>query len=107
MAKKKKEKEKVCSAQCGCSGGCSGGEKAVYHGLYVSFDPDTNLYVEANYEMGVLHGEFTEFYDMDSGIIKSKGYYKAGLKDGQWINYDNSGAVKKVDNFRNGKTVKK
>ncbi len=108
MAKKKeKSAKKGCGGQCGCSGGCSGGEKAVYHGLYVSFDPETNLYIEANYEMGVLHGEYTEFYDMDSGLIKSKGFYKAGLKEGQWINYGNDGAVKKIEDFRNGKALKK
>ena len=105
MAKQKKQKG--CSSQCGCSGGCSGGEKTVYHWQYISFDPETSLYVEANYEMGVLHGEYTEYYDIDSGLIKSKGYYMAGLKDGQWINYDSCGTVKNVENYKNGKVVKK
>ena len=108
MAKKKKKTScsPQCGSGCGCGGGCSGGEKAVYHGLYASFDPDTNLYIEANYEMGVLHGEYTEFYDMDSGLIKSKGYYKAGLKDGQWISYGSDGVAKKIESFKNGKINK-
>jgi antitoxin component YwqK of YwqJK toxin-antitoxin module len=105
MAKKKKESG--CKPGCECNGGCSGGEQNVYHGLYVSYDPDTKLYVEANYDMGVLHGEYTEFYDMDSGLIKSKGYYNAGLKEGQWISYNSDGAVKKVETFKKGKAAGK
>ncbi len=104
-AKKKKAVKKSaekCSSGCGCSGGCKG-PSVVYHGMYVSYDPETSLYVEANYDMGVLHGEYTEFYDIDSGLIKRKGNFVSGLKEGQWICYAKDGSAEKVEIYKKGK----
>ena len=103
-AKAKKEKAGKCSPGCGCSGGCKGPE-SFYQGMYVSYDPETSLYVEANYDKGVLHGEYTEYFDIDSGLIKAKGSYVCGLKDGQWINYSKDGSAEKVESFLKGKKI--
>jgi antitoxin component YwqK of YwqJK toxin-antitoxin module len=114
MAAKKKAKKKVskktvksktecgsCGTDCGC-----GKPVTVYHGLYASMDPETGIFTEANYNNGNLHGEYTEYYDVDAEIIKTRGRYSEGNKEGQWISYSRDGKALKVDRFKHGKKLK-
>ncbi|MCE5300295.1 MAG: hypothetical protein LLG37_05410 [Spirochaetia bacterium] len=102
MAVKKKMKH-----ECGncADGGC--GEKTFQHGIQVTYDPQTGICTEANYDMGNLHGEYTEYYDMDSGLIRTRGRYETGLKEGEWITYGTDGAMETIEVFSKGKKKKK
>jgi antitoxin component YwqK of YwqJK toxin-antitoxin module len=89
-----------------CGGGCSGpqaGPQGILHGMYISFDPESGIYVESNYDNGLEHGEHIEYYDIDTEFIKTRGNYFHGLKEGQWIHYKKDGAVEKIEKYVNGR----
>ena len=35
-------------------------------------------------------------------MIKTKGFYKNGKKEGKWYTYDESGAVIEINKYKNG-----
>jgi antitoxin component YwqK of YwqJK toxin-antitoxin module len=104
-AKKDKNECGSCAQGCGCTG-APGKSAAVYHGLYASMDPETGIFTEANYDNGTLNGEYTEYYDMDAEIIKTRGRYQDGKKEGQWIFYGKDGKALKVESYKHGKKSK-
>jgi antitoxin component YwqK of YwqJK toxin-antitoxin module len=108
-AKSKLKTKAVKTDSCSCGSGCSCGgsdDRAVFHGLYASVDPETGVFVEANYSKGTLQGEYTEYYDMEAEIIKTRGRYEGGKKEGQWISYGKDGKACSVESYRQGRKIK-
>lgn len=102
----KKENRRECGSCDSCGGGCSGpngGTHDILNGIYISYDPETGLYIESNYDNGVLNGEYLEYFDLENEFIKVRGNYGHGLKEGQWIFYNKDGSADRVESYAKGR----
>ena len=59
---------------------------------------------EGPYEDGLKHGKWHE-YEIDGGMIVSKGNFLNGEEEGVWTYYDSSGNVKNKINYKEGKEI--
>lgn len=68
----------------------------------IVFDPSdpTNPQSKKN----IKHGPYFFYYE--SGKLKTAGGYLNDLKNGEWKYYDESGAVTRVEHFKNGELLK-
>lgn len=71
------------------------------HGNFISFN-EIGYMINANWNMGVLHGEYYKYYN-NKKLIGIRGNYKNGEKDGEFIGYRMDGKIKEIVNFKNGK----
>lgn len=55
----------------------------------------------SNYKMGVLDGDYSETLD-EGDIVRTKGIYKNGKKEGKWINNRANGIPEKEITYKNG-----
>ncbi len=55
----------------------------------------------SNYKMGVLEGDYSETLK-DNNVVRTKGKYKNGKKEGKWINNRNDGKPEKEITYKNG-----
>ncbi|WP_299116454.1 toxin-antitoxin system YwqK family antitoxin [uncultured Winogradskyella sp.] len=62
-----------------------------------------NIILIANYDNGIVTGEFQKFYE--NGNSKSKGVYNKMKKEGTWKYYDENGNFIKEEFYKNGELV--
>ncbi len=58
---------------------------------------------QLQFKNSLLHGSFVAYHP--SGILKSKGSYKAGLLDGRWEKFDEQGERLNVELYDEGKLI--
>ncbi|MEI7641340.1 MAG: hypothetical protein WCJ46_07560 [bacterium] len=104
------DKDKECS---GCGGGCGGhGEEghecgALASGHIHSVDPVTGIFVESEALDGLMHGMYSEYFDIEGEQLKIQGSYDKGVKQGIWSEFDKTGTVLKVEIFDKGVLLEK
>jgi antitoxin component YwqK of YwqJK toxin-antitoxin module len=80
------------------------GEALISNGLEVDYDSiDGRKIKELNYVDGVLHGQYTTFYE--NGKVNTTGKYVNGKKDGEWISYNQNGKVEKKNKYKKGVVI--
>ena len=52
------------------------------------------------------YGAYKEYYDTKESIIKVSGMYKNGMKDGEWVEYDEKGTAIKTTTWKKGEMKK-
>ena len=66
-------------------------ENGLENGEYISYYPNRMYLSRINWKEGVLHGKSTFFYP--NGEPMQTGQFVDGLKDGEWIDYDQEGNI--------------
>lgn len=76
-------------------------------GVREIFDQRANLFVEARFEAGILHGLYREFFDEEKKKIKTEGRYEDGMRQGAWTSYTRKGKVEGVEIFNKGELLER
>ena len=69
------------------------------HGVWVKYYGNGQLQYMGNARNGEIHGDYVDFYI--NGQIKEKGKMKKGYRDGQWLLYNDSGKLIRLENHQN------
>jgi antitoxin component YwqK of YwqJK toxin-antitoxin module len=77
------------------------------NGVHEIFDPRGNIFVEARFEGGVMHGIYKEYYDEEKKRLKIEGRYEDGMKQGVWTTYRKKGIVEGVEIFNQGEILER
>ena len=77
------------------------------NGRHETFDPRGNVFVEANFENGIMHGVYKEFFDENKKRIKIEGRYEEGMRQGVWTEYDREKKVEGVEIFNKGELLER
>jgi antitoxin component YwqK of YwqJK toxin-antitoxin module len=77
------------------------------NGLHEIFDPRGNVFVEARFEGGVMHGVYKEYFDEDKKKIRVEGRYEDGMKQGVWTAYNRKAGVDGVEIFNKGEILER
>jgi len=77
------------------------------NGTHEIFDPRGNVFVEARFEGGVMHGIYREFFDEEKKKPRAEGRYEDGMKQGVWTAYSRKGAVEGVEIFNRGELLER
>jgi len=76
-------------------------------GIQRIFDPRGNVFVEARFENGIMHGSYTEFFDEERKKISIEGRYEDGMKQGVWSSYNRRGKIEGVEIFNKGELLER
>lgn len=77
------------------------------NGVHEIFDPRGNVFVEARFEGGVMHGLYREFYDEEKKKIRVEGRYEDGMRQGVWTAYTRKNKVEGVEIFNKGELLER
>ena len=77
------------------------------NGQHDTFDPRGNVFVEANFENGIMHGVYKEFFDEHKKKLKVEGRYEEGMRQGVWTEFDRDGKVEGVEIFNKGELLER
>ncbi len=77
------------------------GNDATFSGRKTSFHANGNFNTIANFTSGIPDGEYLSYFE--NGLLKEKGYYKNGLKHGNWSAYNEQGQATSSAHFNLGK----
>ena len=69
-------------------------------GKYIVTDRSRNLVKKGHFEFGLKEGEWIEWYE--TGVISSVTKWKNGVKEGKFQNYDKEGQLLATGEFKNG-----
>ncbi|MFN8299620.1 MAG: hypothetical protein U0T75_10975 [Chitinophagales bacterium] len=69
-------------------------------GLVTKLDEQGNLFIEAHYKNGEVHGLFTRYHP--SGLIAVQTHYNYGQHDGPGVSYYENGLKEEEWEYRNG-----
>jgi antitoxin component YwqK of YwqJK toxin-antitoxin module len=73
-------------------------------GVWITYVDSTKNYSISNFKNGVLHGNFTEYFE--NGIVSIKGTYFNGKKDKKWLYFTQDGKVLTWQKFKKGVFIK-
>lgn len=77
------------------------------NGVYEIYDSKVNLYIEARFEKGVMHGQYKEYFDKEKKKLHLEGRYEDGMKQGVWTTYSRKGSVEGVAIFNKGELLER
>jgi len=77
------------------------------NGTHEIFDPRGNVFVQARFENGIMHGAYKEFYDDEKKNLCLEGRYEDGMKQGVWTGFDRNGKVDGVEIFNKGELLER
>jgi len=76
--------------------------KGEFHGEQKTFYSSGIIRTKETYNNGKQTGESIEYFE--DGAVKKKGNYnKEGLKDGEWVEFDQTGKKIKIEKYKAGK----
>ena len=78
-------------------------KKGLMDGPRRFFYENAQLKSEHHYRIGIIHGPARGYFP--SGKLRFKGRYGDNVRQGEWISYDEAGAVKERSFFVDGKAV--
>lgn len=79
----------------------------VLNGIQEVYEPGRNLFIQARFENGVMHGAYREFYDEGRKKMRSEGRFEDGMKQGVWTMYDRRSRVESVVIFNRGEILER
>lgn len=71
-----------------------------FDGMQRTFYENDTTQSVSNYANNLLEGPYKEFYR--NGVVKIQGQYVKGIKEGEWIEFDETGKKVKSERFKNG-----
>jgi antitoxin component YwqK of YwqJK toxin-antitoxin module len=77
------------------------------NGIHETYDPRGNIFVQARFENGVMHGIYKEFFDEERKKMKTEGRYEDGMRQGVWTMYDRRSRVESVEIFNRGEILER
>ncbi len=77
------------------------------NGVHEIFDPRGNVFVEARFEGGVMHGPYREFFDEEKKKLRTEGRYEDGMRQGVWTSYTRKNKVEGVEIFNKGELMER
>jgi len=79
----------------------------ILNGLHETFDPRGNVFVQAKFENGIMHGAYKEYFDEEKKKLSIEGRYEDGMRQGVWTTYDRNGKVEGVEIFNKGELLER
>ncbi|HRU38732.1 MAG TPA: hypothetical protein P5511_02550 [Candidatus Goldiibacteriota bacterium] len=77
------------------------------NGTHEIFDPRGNVFVEARFEAGVMHGPYREYFDAEKKKMRTEGRFEDGMRQGAWTYFSRKGAVEGVEIFNRGELLER
>jgi antitoxin component YwqK of YwqJK toxin-antitoxin module len=77
------------------------------NGVHEIFDSRGNVFVEARFESGVMHGLYKEFFDEEKKKLKTEGRYEDGMRQGVWTAYTRKAEVEGIEIFNKGELLER
>jgi antitoxin component YwqK of YwqJK toxin-antitoxin module len=77
------------------------------NGVYEIFDSRTNVYIEAKFERGIMHGSYKEYFDKEKKKLHLEGRFEDGMKQGVWTTYNRKGKVEGVAIYNKGELLER
>jgi antitoxin component YwqK of YwqJK toxin-antitoxin module len=81
-------------------------KNGVFNGVNKTYSDSGNVIKEETYTLNVLNGAYKEYFDVAGSKVKISGTYKNGLKDGDWIEFDEKGTVLQTHSWKKGEMKK-
>ena len=78
-------------------------EEPTRDGLVATFRDDGSLLAEVNYEQGVRHGPYRDYWS--NGRVSLEGQYVGGLQEGEWRFYNPDGSLREILRFEAGREI--
>ncbi|MCX8093525.1 MAG: hypothetical protein N3E50_05090 [Candidatus Goldbacteria bacterium] len=76
-------------------------------GVFEIFDSKKNIYIEARFERGIMHGSYKEYFDKEKKKLHLEGRFEDGMKQGVWTTYNRKGKVEGVAIFNKGELLER
>jgi uncharacterized protein len=80
--------------------------KGSFNGINKTFSDTGNVVKEETYVDNILNGAYKEYFDTKESKVKLIGMYKNGMKEGEWIEYDEKGVAIKTTTWKKGEMKK-